>query len=135
MFRGIVRWRAVRDYVLLDFLFTTVVESLAEAMALVRRSGVDGQTFLGFLTGSPFVAPLYWTYGSLIVADQFEPAGSKLPLVFKDNRLRLMAAQEAAIPLSLASLVHDRFVATLAQGLAESDWSIIARLACQNAGL
>jgi hypothetical protein len=37
--------------------------------------------------------------------------------------------------MPLPSLVHDRFVAALAQGLAESDWSVIARLAYQNAGL
>jgi 3-hydroxyisobutyrate dehydrogenase-like beta-hydroxyacid dehydrogenase len=118
-----------------NFLITAVLESLAEAMALVRKSGLDAQTFLDFLTGSLFAAPVYRTYGGLIAADQFEPAGFKLRLGFKDNRLLLTAAEEAAVPLPLASLVHDRFVAALAQGLAESDWSIIARLAYQNAGL
>jgi 3-hydroxyisobutyrate dehydrogenase-like beta-hydroxyacid dehydrogenase len=118
-----------------NFLITAVLESLAEAMALVRKSGVDAQTFLDFLTGSLFAAPVYRTYGSLVAADRFEPAGFKLPLGFKDNRLLLAAAEEAAVPLPLASLVHDRFVAALAQGLAESDWSIIARLAYQSAGL
>jgi 3-hydroxyisobutyrate dehydrogenase-like beta-hydroxyacid dehydrogenase len=118
-----------------NFLITAVLESLAEAMALVRKSGVDAQTFLDFLTGSLFAAPVYRTYGSLVAADRFEPAGFKLPLGFKDNRLLLAAAEEAAVPLPLASLVHDRFVAALAQGFAESDWSVIARLAYQNAGL
>jgi 3-hydroxyisobutyrate dehydrogenase-like beta-hydroxyacid dehydrogenase len=118
-----------------NFLITAALESLAEAMALVRKSGVDAQTFLDFLTGSLFAAPVYRTYGSLVAADRFEPAGFKLPLGFKDNRLLLAAAEEAAVPLPLASLVHDRFVAALAQGFAESDWSVIARLAYQNAGL
>jgi 3-hydroxyisobutyrate dehydrogenase-like beta-hydroxyacid dehydrogenase len=99
------------------------------------RSGLDAQTFLDFLMGSLFAAPVYRTYGGLIAADRFEPAGFKLPLGFKDNRLLLAAAEEAAVPLPLASLVHDRFVTALAQGLAESDWSIIARLAYQNPGL
>ncbi len=116
-------------------LITAVIESLAEAMALVRKFGLDAQTFLDFLTGSLFAAPIYRTYGSLIAADRFEPAGFKVPLGFKDNRLLLAAAEEAAVPLPVASLVHDRFLAALAQGLAESDWSIIARLAYQNAGL
>lgn len=118
-----------------NFLITAVLESLAEAMALVRKSGLNAQTFLDFLTGSLFAAPVYRTYGGLIAADRFEPAGLKLRLGFKDNRLLLAAAEEAVVPMPLASLVHDRFVAALAQGLAESDWSIIARLACQNAGL
>ncbi len=118
-----------------NFLITTVIESLAEAMTLVRKHGLDSQVFLDFLTSSLFAAPVYRTYGGLIAADRFEPAGFKLPLGFKDNRLLLAAAEEAAVPMPLASLVHDRFVAALAQGLAESDWSIIARLAYQNAGL
>ncbi|MCL5280180.1 MAG: NAD(P)-dependent oxidoreductase [Planctomycetes bacterium] len=118
-----------------NFLITTVIESLAEAMALVRKSGLDSQVFLDVLTSSLFAAPVYRTYGSLVAADRFEPAGFKLPLGLKDNRLLLAAAEEAAVPMPLASLVHDRFVAALAQGLAESDWSIIARLSYQNAGL
>jgi hypothetical protein len=37
--------------------------------------------------------------------------------------------------MPMASLVHDRFVTALAQGLGESDWAAIARLSYQNAGL
>ncbi len=118
-----------------NFLITTVLESLAEAVALVRKSGLDGKTFLDFLTGSLFATPVYRTYGGLIVAEQFEPAGFKLPLGLKDNRLLLAAAEEAAVPMPLASLVHDRFLAALAQGWSEADWSIIARLTYQDAGL
>ncbi len=79
-------------------LITAVIESLAKAMALVRKFGLDAQTFLDFLTGSLFAAPIYRTYGSLIGADRFEPAGFKVPLGFKDNRLLLAAAEEAASP-------------------------------------
>ncbi len=118
-----------------NFLITTVVESLAEAVALVRKSRLDGKVFLDVLTGSLFAAPVYRTYGSLIAADQFEPAGFKLPLGLKDNRLLLAAAEEAAVPMPLASLVRDRFLAALAQGWSEADLSIIARLAYQDAGL
>ena len=118
-----------------NFLITTVIESLAEAVALVRKFGLDGPAFLDFLTGSLFAAPVYRTYGSMIAAGKFEPVSFKMPLGFKDNRLLLAAAEEAGVPMPLASLVHDRFVAALAQGLAESDWSAIARISYQGAGL
>ena len=114
-----------------NFLITTVIESLAEAMALVRKFKLDGPAFLDFLTGSLFAAPVYRTYGSMIAAGKFEPVGFKMPLGFKDNRLLLAAAEEAGVPMPLASLVHDRFVAALAQGLAEADWSAIARISYQ----
>src|SRR5262249_2682648 len=37
-----------------NFLITTVIESLAEAVSLVRKSGVDPNMFLEILTGSLF---------------------------------------------------------------------------------
>jgi len=118
-----------------NFLITTVIESLGEAFAFGRKSGVDPHAFLDILTNSLFPAPVYRNYGSMIASNKFEPAGFKLPLGFKDNRLLLAAAEEAAVPMPMASLIHDRFVAALAQGLGESDWASIARISFQNAGL
>ncbi len=76
-----------------------------------------------------------WNYGSMIAAEEFEPARFRLPLGFKDNRLLLAAAEELAVPMPMASLIHDRFVAALAQGLGEADWTGIARISYKNAGL
>ena len=64
-----------------------------------------------------FSAPVYKTYGGIIASEKFEPVGFKLPLGFKDNRLLLAAAEEASVPMPMASLMHARFVAALAQGL------------------
>jgi 3-hydroxyisobutyrate dehydrogenase-like beta-hydroxyacid dehydrogenase len=47
----------------------------------------------------------------------------------------LEAAQAAAVPMPIASLVRDHFIAAIAGGLAESDWSAIARITYRNAGL
>ena len=118
-----------------NFLITTVIESLAEAFAFGRKFGVDPHAFLDILTASLFTAPVYRNYGSMIASEKFEPVGFKLPLGFKDNRLLLAAAGEAAVPMPMASLVHDRFVTALAQGLGEADWAAIARISFQNAGL
>jgi 3-hydroxyisobutyrate dehydrogenase-like beta-hydroxyacid dehydrogenase len=118
-----------------NFMTTTVIESLAESFALVRKYGLDANKFLEVLTGSLFSAPAYRSYGSLIATDQVEHAQFKLPLGFKDNRLLLAAAEDLAVPMPMASLVHDRFVAALAQGLGEADWSAIARVSFRNAGL
>lgn len=118
-----------------NFLITTVIEGLAEGIALVRKSGGDANQFLEILTGSLFAAPIYKTYGGLIAAEKFEPAGFKMPLGLKDNRLLLAAAEEANVPMPMASLVRDRFLAALAQGMGESDWSAIARMSAKEAGL
>jgi 3-hydroxyisobutyrate dehydrogenase-like beta-hydroxyacid dehydrogenase len=118
-----------------NFLTSTVIESLAECFALMRKAGVDPEKFQEVLTNSLFSAPVYKTYGAMVAADKFEPAGFKLPLGFKDNRLLLAAAEEASVPMPMASLIHDRFVAAMAQGLENADWSAVARVVFKNAGL
>lgn len=118
-----------------NFLITTVIEALAEAQSLIRRSDLDPEAFLEFLTNSLFAAPIYRTYGAMIAADHYEPVGFKLPLGLKDNRLLLAAAEEVSVPMPMASLVRDRFLSALAQGMSEADWSAVARISYQNAGV
>ncbi|MFZ0426589.1 MAG: NAD(P)-dependent oxidoreductase [Acidobacteriota bacterium] len=118
-----------------NFLITTVIESLAEASALVQKSDLDPAAFLEFLTESLFSAPIYRTYGGMIASQDFEPVGFRLPLGLKDNRLLLEAAGAMEVPMPMASLVRDRFLSGLARGMGEADWSAIARIAHQDAGL
>lgn len=118
-----------------NFMITTVIESLAESFALMRKSGIAPETLLEVMTGSLFAAPIYKTYGALISSGKFDKVGFALPLGLKDNRLVLAAAEEASVPLPLASLIHDRFVAAIAQGLSNEDWSAISRGAFRDAGL
>jgi 3-hydroxyisobutyrate dehydrogenase-like beta-hydroxyacid dehydrogenase len=118
-----------------NFLITAVIEGLAESFALVRKAGFDASLFHEILTNSLFNAPIYKTYGALINSQKFEPAGFKLPLGLKDNRLLLAAAEENAVPMPMASLVRDRFLAALGQGMGELDWSAISKLSAKDAGL
>lgn len=118
-----------------NFLISVVIESLAEAFALARKSGVDPTQFLEILTSSLFNAPVYKTYGALVASQKFEPVGFKLPLGLKDNHLVMAAADEKSVPLPLANLVHDRFIAAMANGLGESDWAAISTMAMRDAGL
>jgi 3-hydroxyisobutyrate dehydrogenase-like beta-hydroxyacid dehydrogenase len=118
-----------------NFLITTVIESLSEAFALVRKSGLNAEKFLEVLTESLFPAPVYRNYGSMIVSEKFEPAGFRMPLGFKDNRLVLAAAEDVVAPIPMASLIHDRFLEAMAQGLSDADWSAISRVSLRNAGL
>jgi 3-hydroxyisobutyrate dehydrogenase-like beta-hydroxyacid dehydrogenase len=118
-----------------NFLIASVIESLGEAMALVAKGGVDRHQYLDILTSTLFGAPAYKTYGKLIAEGTFEPAGFAAPLGFKDMRLAIAAAEQLLVPLPLASLLHDRFVALLAQGGDKLDWSAIGGLAARDAGI
>jgi 3-hydroxyisobutyrate dehydrogenase-like beta-hydroxyacid dehydrogenase len=118
-----------------NFLIAVVIESLGEALALIGKGGLDQQQYLDLLTSTLFDAPVYKTYGRLIVERRFEPAGFAAPLGHKDIRLTLAAAESLNVPLPLASLLRDRFLTLLARGGETLDWSAIGQLAAHDSGL
>ena len=118
-----------------NFLIASIIESLGEAFALVRKSGVDPTQYLEVLTGTLFSAPIFQTYGSLIAERRYQPAGFKMPLGLKDITLALDAARAATVPMPLASLIRDHMIAALAQGFSDADWSALGELAARNAGI
>ena len=118
-----------------NFLIAAALESMGEAFALVRKSGVDAGQFLEIVNSALFNSPLYAGYGAAVANEQFEPAGFKLRLGFKDLRLLQEAAESAAVPMPLAGILRDRFLAAIARGEGDLDWAAIARIAAVQAGL
>ena len=117
-----------------NFLISSVIEALGEALALVGKAGLDQHQYVDFLTSTLFAAPVYKTYGGLIADKNFAPAGFAAPLGLKDNRLVLAAAETLRVPMPLASLIYNRFLTLLAQGGEALDWSAISQLAADDAG-
>jgi 3-hydroxyisobutyrate dehydrogenase-like beta-hydroxyacid dehydrogenase len=118
-----------------NFMIATVLESLSEAVAFARKSGVDPAALLEFLTSTLFNAPVYKTYGGLILEGKFEPAGFVVSLGLKDIRLVLQAAEAKSVPLPIASVIRDRLLTAIGRGHQNSDWSVIAQIAAEDAGL
>lgn len=118
-----------------NFLISSMLESLGEAFALVRKSGIDPHLYLDILTGTLFSAPVYRTYGAIIADEKYEPAGFRLALGLKDIRLALAAAEEKAVPMPVASLIREHYLEEVAIGEGDADWSALARLAARHAGL
>jgi 3-hydroxyisobutyrate dehydrogenase-like beta-hydroxyacid dehydrogenase len=118
-----------------NFLIAAALESLGEAFALVRKSGVDAGQFLEIVNSALFNSPLYGGYGTAIAKEKFEPAGFKLRLGFKDLRLAQEAAESAAVPMPLAGVLRDRYLAAMARGEGDLDWAALARIAAVQAGL
>jgi 3-hydroxyisobutyrate dehydrogenase-like beta-hydroxyacid dehydrogenase len=118
-----------------NFLIASVIQSLGEAVALMRKADVPAHRFLEILTESLFAAPVYKTYGQLILDEKYQPAGFRMPLALKDIRSVLAAAEAKAVPMPVASLIHDRLMTQVARGNDDLDWSGLARLAAEDAGL
>jgi 3-hydroxyisobutyrate dehydrogenase-like beta-hydroxyacid dehydrogenase len=118
-----------------NFLIASVIETLGEAMALVAKGGIARDKYLEILTSTLFNAPIYKTYGGLIAQEKFSPPGFAAPLGQKDIRLALAAAEDLRVPMPVASLLRDRFLALMANGGEKLDWSAVAGLAAKDAGL
>jgi 3-hydroxyisobutyrate dehydrogenase-like beta-hydroxyacid dehydrogenase len=117
-----------------NFLIASVIESLGEALALVAKGGVDKRQYLELLTSTLFPAPIYKTYGDLIVQEKFEPAGFAVPLGHKDIRLVLAAGEQLRVPMPLANILRDRLLTLLARGQERLDWSALGNLPARDAG-
>ena len=99
-----------------NFMLASMLETLGEVFALMRKSGVAPDQFLEIVNGHLFKSPVYDNYGRMIVAERFEPPGFRLRLGLKDVRLVLAAAEQAMVPMPIASVTRDHFVSAVAQG-------------------
>jgi 3-hydroxyisobutyrate dehydrogenase-like beta-hydroxyacid dehydrogenase len=118
-----------------NFLLASIIETLGEAYALVRRHGIEPARFLEIVNGRVLRSPVYENYGKIIAEARFDPPGFKLRHGLKDTRLALAAGEAVTTPLPIASLLRDRYLEALARGWGELDWSALARVAATAAGL
>ncbi len=118
-----------------NFAILAAIETMGEAMALAEKGGVRKAKLLEVLTGTLFDAPVYRTYGPILVNESFRPAGFAAPLGFKDMRLAGEAAEKSVTPMPLLSLLRDRLLETIAKEGSDIDWSGIARTSAKDAGL
>lgn len=131
---GAEPWLANVVKIARNFLLATVVESLGEAFALVRKSGVDPAAFLGIITSTSFNAPAYKSYGQRMVDRDFEPTFA-LELGLKDVELALDAGAGTGVPLPTAELIRERHLAAISAGYGKKDWAALGEYIAQNAGL
>ena len=95
-----------------NFLIASVIDALGEAIALVSKAGIDRAQYVDLLTATLFGAPVYKTYGALIAEERYHPAGFRAELGYKDVQLALNAAKDLLVPMPMASLISDRFLAS-----------------------
>jgi 3-hydroxyisobutyrate dehydrogenase-like beta-hydroxyacid dehydrogenase len=118
-----------------NFLLATVIESLGEAFALVRKAGVQAADFHNILTSTSLNAPAYKSYGKMIVDKAFQPAAFNMELGLKDVELALATARELAAPMPSAELIRAQIKAAIAAGRAKDDWAALAEHIANKAGL
>jgi 3-hydroxyisobutyrate dehydrogenase-like beta-hydroxyacid dehydrogenase len=118
-----------------NFLLATVIESLGEAFALVRKCGVAPVDFLNILSNTSLGSPAYKNYGRMIVEQAWSPAQFAMPLGVKDVELALHTGQEHGVPLPSADMIRKHLLEAIQAGRAEQDWAALAGKIAADAGL
>ncbi len=118
-----------------NFLIAANLEALSEDFAMAEKQGVERTAVADMLAKTLFACPIYQGYGTAVAEKRFTPVGFRMPLGLKDVELALRTAAEVTMGLPIASLVRDRFLASLAKGRGEMDWSAIALSVLDDAGL
>ena len=118
-----------------NFLLATVIESLGEAYALVRKCGVQPNAFWEILANTSLGSPAYKNYGKMIVDQAWTPAQFAMPLGVKDVELALATAREVGMDLPSGQMIRQHLLAAIAEGRAEQDWAALAGKLAADAGL
>lgn len=117
-----------------NYLLATIIESLGEAFALTRKSGVEASTFLHVITSTAMNAPAYRNYGQLII-EKTPPPTFPLKLGLKDVDLALEAGSETGVPMPMAGVIREQHLAAIAQGYGDHDWAALGEYIAASAGL
>jgi 3-hydroxyisobutyrate dehydrogenase-like beta-hydroxyacid dehydrogenase len=118
-----------------NFFLAGIIEILGEASALGEKGGVPPARLMQLFSDTLLGSPATKTYATRIAAGDYQKAGFGLPLGLKDLGLALAAGTDLRVPLPVADVVRDHALEAMATGREAWDWSTIAAVAREAAGL
>lgn len=117
-----------RFKLVLNNWLATVVEGVAETIALAETLGLDADLVPDTLAESPLGSPYAVAKGRAMVERHFEP-GFTLGLAFKDIGLALDAAEANGLDLAITKSIVERWGRAMAGGLGDEDVSTVIKVA------
>jgi len=114
-----------------NFVCGAQAASFAEAMALVRVSGLDREKSVSVLSNSALASPLIKRMLSAITADDFSP-NFPLKLMTKDIGYAMQEGERCGRPLQTAAPAFELFKRAVDQGLGDQDFSAVVKSVAKN---
>ncbi|HEY9776671.1 MAG TPA: NAD(P)-dependent oxidoreductase [Planktothrix sp.] len=118
-----------------NFMISSMIETFAEAFALLRKNEIDHQKFMQFMSSEFFQSPVYEKYGKIIAQEQIGTGPFTVRAQEKDTRLALSAAIESQVPMPFLNIIENAFLSAIGTGKGEFDPCAIALVAAENAGI
>ena len=116
-------------------LLASVVQGLAEVVALGEKAGLDPETIFAVLADSSGAAPVVAAKAATVASREYRPAAFTLRLMQKDLWLALSLANDLQVPMPATAAAHGMVLAANATGKAAHDFAAVALLMEELAGL
>jgi 3-hydroxyisobutyrate dehydrogenase-like beta-hydroxyacid dehydrogenase len=115
-------------------ILATMVQALAEGVALGEKAGLDPADIFTVLGTSSAAAPVVAAKATTVTERAYLPAAFTLALMQKDLWLVLSLANELQVPMPATAIAHDMVLAANATGKSGFDFSAVALLMEELAG-
>ena len=115
-------------------ILATMVQALAEGVALGEKAGLDPADIFTVLGASSAAAPVVAAKATTVTERAYLPAAFTLALMQKDLWLVLSLANELQVPMPATAIAHDMVLAANATGKSGFDFSAVALLMEELAG-
>jgi 3-hydroxyisobutyrate dehydrogenase len=109
-----------------NFICGVQAASFAEAMSLIRQSGLDREKSVSVLSNSALASPLIKRIIAAMSADDFTP-NFPLKLMTKDIRYAINEAAKCGLALQTATPALEVFKHAVGEGLGEQDFSAVVK--------
>src|SRR5262245_36971492 len=117
-----------------NFLLFAMIETLGEAVAFARKTGLDPNAFVNIIKETVFDSGAHRVIGPMIAQAKYEPVAFPLSMVLKDVGLLLLAAEDAEVPMPVADVIQDQLSTAIGRGYRNLDETALSRIAAENAG-
>lgn len=115
-------------------LVVNLAQTLAEALALGRKAGLDWDAMLDTLAQSTLSSP--WLRVKIAALKQHDyTATMSSQLILKDIDLMLAAARTHAVPMPLTATTRQLMQTLVGEGFGEEDYMAAVKLAARQSGL
>lgn len=118
-----------------NFMILSLIEAFSQAATLLEKEGISTEKAAEVWGGSIFDAPVFHSYTPMLCKRNFADGGFALNLGLKDIRLLQTCVDQAHVPMPFLSDLHEKLLVSMNLGRGNFDWSAIALLTRELAGL
>lgn len=118
-----------------NFMILSLIEAFSEAATLLEKGGIPTEKAAEVWGGSIFDAPIFHSYTPMLCKRNFADGGFALNLGLKDIRLLQACVDQAQMPMPFLSDLYEKLLVSMNLGRGNFDWSAIALLTRERAGL